>query len=396
MAKTIDPLGFLRGSSVEEKEEDDVIIKKDDKKEDDVIIKKEEKKSKEDSIKDIVKARDEATERAKKLEEELKSLRGIAPLKKVAEHLKKKTGKEDIEETDVDEYIERVRNRKKSLQEKEEALKKKDVEIKMMNIESSDEWQSDFVTPIRKAANNIFTTLANVGEDGKVKAEGLIKNAMSEIASLDDEGNAKTPIEIKAILSKLKKKYEDETGLDYDAPRINDIVSSVEEYHTRVFKADAAKKDWESERDQKKKEKIIESSQKEREFIKKEKESRDWIFDKEVKASDDVSTIKKVLGSEIDSYIAEEHKFLQDGLLRVDGYTPRGYGPLVLSLAKGKALDSAIAKIQSMQTEIDSLKKKMQSGLPKSKGQSSSDDDDGKEVKRSDVKDPLGFIRGNH
>lgn len=370
MSKTVDPIRAFRSTFTPD--DDELEIDPKDKKEegDKKDIKKEDppkKKEKEDNIAELRTARDKALAEKKALEDELKELRSLKPLKKVADHLKTKKGKQELADDDVEEFISVNRERKKSVEDLKGKLKNKDQEVKQLEIERSDEWKSDFIEPIKKSAANIYTIFANIDGDGKVKEEDLTKALMRDVVALDDKGNAKTPIEIKAAIARFKKIYEEKTGLDYEAPKMSEITSSIEDYHSKCFKADKAKKEWQKTLEEREKERVFESSQKQSAFTKKELESRDYLFGKFVE-SEEFKSMSELAGEEVVALAKEEHAFLQSGLRGDPEYKQRGYESLVTSLAKARAYDIIGQKLKAAQAENESLKKKLKSGLPPSKG----------------------------
>ncbi len=379
MSKEFDPLAMFRDDNLEE----EIIPPK--KEEEVVPPKKEEqnptppKKGKEDSIADLRKAKEAIQRERDELEKELSELRKLKPLKKVNDYITAKTKKDFLAEEDVDEYINRNRTRKQKVEELDKSLKTKDMALKELSIEHSDEWKTEYVKPIQKAAANIFTIIANQYEDskdGKIKTreEGLTKELMNKLVSLDAEGNPKTPLEIKAIVSKFRKEYEEKTGLEYEMPSLKDVVEAVETVHVNIARADRAKANWNEEIDKRKKEKIFEEAQKEKAFISKEIEGRDYLVSK-LKESDDIKSLSEIIGDEDEVVAAfnEEHEFLKKGVRKDPDYKPRGYDSLVKSLGKAKLFDKLVEKLKSVQQENEELKKYRDSGLPPPKGKKPGD-----------------------
>jgi hypothetical protein len=355
---------------------------------------KNKRKTREDNIADLKAARDKAQREFEKAQERLKDLEGLAPLKKVAEHLKKKKGKDAIEEEDVDEFIETNRTRKKSLTEFEQKLKEKDQIVKDLEIEKSDEWKTEYVAPIQKAATNIFTTLAQVGDDGRVIGEDLTKNLMSELAQVDDKGNPKTPLEIKQVIRRFQKKFFDETGVEYDAPSIPEISEGIEKYHSKVKSAFEAKKNWSEAQENRKKEKIFEMSKNEKEVLEKEIKGRDYIFNKVIN-SDDFKGAVEIIGEDLINAAKSEHEYMQGILKQDETAKPRGYEGLINSLAKGKAFDVLLTKFRDAQKKIEELEADLGSSIPHRSRSKHIEDKSGREAKPEEMSDPAAFLR-NH
>lgn len=397
MSKEFNPLDMFRDP--DELEEEIVPpLKKDDstppKKDDEQPPPAPPKKGKDDSIADLRKAKEAIQKEKEELEKELADLRKLKPLKKVAEHLQKKTKKESLEDSDVDEYIDRNKNRKKRAEELEVAVKNKDLALKEISIEHSDEWKTEYVKPIQKAAANIFTVIANQYEDAdgnvKTREEGLTKELMNKLVSLDKDGNPKTSLEIKGIIAKFRKAYEEKTGFDYEVPPLREIVEAVETVHINLARADKAKANWNEELQKKNKERIFEESQKEKAFIEKEIAGRSYLVSK-LKDSQDVKEIKDILGEddEVVAAFDEEHEFLMKGLRKDADFKPRGHDALVKSLGKAKLFDKLAEKYKKLQSEYDELKSQRDAGLPPPKGKKPGESDRNREPKVELNKDNL-------
>lgn len=369
--EVIDPLKMFRDDfSVQddELEERGDPPKKEEKKE----VVQPPKKGKDDSIADLRKAKEALQKERDELQRERDELLGLKPLKKVAEHLKKKANKDSIEDADVDEYINRNKTRKQKVEELDKTVKNKDQAIKELSIEQSEEWQTDYVAPIKKAASNIFTIIANQHEDGdgkiKTREEQLTKQFMNELVALNADGHPKQPLEIKGLLNKFRKTYEEKTGLDYEMPSVKELVEAIESVHINIAKADKAKKNWNQELENKSKERIYEEAQKKKAWTDKELQGRDFLISK-LKDSDEVKELKEILDEEeVITAFDEEHEFLKKGVREDPDYKPRGYDVLVKSLGKAKLFDKLVEKFKSLTSENETLKKQRGSGLPPPKG----------------------------
>lgn len=398
MPKVFDPLAMFRQDD-EERFEDELenepvppkIEKKEEKKEDAPPP----KKGKDDSIADLRKAKEAIQKERDEYFQELAELRKLKPLKKVAEHLLKKTNKETIEEADVDEHlINKNRKRKQQIEELDKAIKNKDLALKEISIENSDEWKTEYVKPIRKAADNIFTIIANQYEDAegniKTREEALTKGLMNQLVSLDKDGNPRQPLEIKGIVSKFRKAYEEKTGLEYEMPSLKEIVEAVETVHINIARAEKAKSNWNEELEKKNKERIFEEAQREKTFITKELEGRDYEISK-LKESQDIKELKEVIGDEDEVFAAfnEEHEFLKKGIRKDPDFKQRGYPELIKSLGKAKLFDKLVEKFKALQTENGELKKYRDAGLPPPKGKKPGESDRNRDQPKEITKDSI-------
>jgi signal recognition particle subunit SEC65 len=207
---------------------------------------------------------------------------------------------------------------------------------------------------------------------------------------LDKNGNPRQPLEIKGIVSKFRKAYEEKTGLEYEMPSLKEIVEAVETVHINIAKADKAKANWNEELERKQKERIFDESQKEKAFIEKEVSARDYVISK-LKDSQDVKELQEIIGDE-DEVIAafnEEHEFLKKGVRKDSDYKPRGYPELVKSLGKAKLFDKLAEKYKSLQAEYDELKGQRDAGLPPPKGRKPGDSERSREKPKEITKDNL-------
>lgn len=400
---TSDPLGFLRKTATQQLEDEDIVIDEDSLEKDKEKEKEKEKEKKKDTPPPKGKEENIAALRAQKdalkkekdaLEQEIAELRKLKPLSKVADYIKKKSNKDTFEESDVDEVLIKTnKERKQKLGELDQKLKSKDEAIKELSIEQSEEWQTEYVAPVKKAATNIFATVSSVKDDGTVREEELTNNFIRSLVKLDDEGNPKTPTQIRSELARFRKAFEEKTAIDYEAPRLSELVEAVEAYHDKIFKAGKARKAWDQTLEEKKKERIFNEAKTNEAYIEKELKGRNYLFEK-MKGTESYKTASSLVSDEEFSKIAEsEHEFLQSTVKPNQSIPKRSYDEMLLSLAKGKAFDSLATKLSELQKENESLKKKLQSGLPPAKGVPKNDDKQIIEDGDDDIGDPMGFLR---
>ncbi len=344
-ARGIDPMAFLKGTD----------IKDTDKKEENVDVKPQPAKELKSQLEKVKKEKEELAKKIKELEERTGEISELEPLRPVADYLKKKTGKLDPE-TVTNELIEKNRKRKKELAEKEEALKNKDQKIKEISIDQSDEWQNEYVKPIVQAREILETSIYNVDNQGKVRHPELMKELFNRIVSVDNEGNTKTSLEIKAEIRKFATEYEKATGLDYEAPLLKEVVDSVNAFHSRIKTAQQARQEWSQTIESKKRERDFESAKKREKEIEKELKGRDYIFS-EYKESIDAKSLSDVFEdpNEFIKAAEDEHLYLKEALSGKSDLKRREYNEFIDIAAKGKMFDKLVSRIKELTSKVKEL-----------------------------------------
>lgn len=320
----------------------------------------------------------------KELEEKEKKIAEFAELeavRPVAEHIKKKQGKLDSDA--VNNYIESQRQRKASLSEKEKEIKDKDERLKEIEITHSDEWRTEYQEPIRKSNEYLVATLVKTNSEGKAVEPELHTTLLRDLVAIGPNGEKKTPIEIKGILKKFSDSFEKKTGMEWDVPRLEDVVNGVDSFHDKIIKAETAKKNWEESKQNRLKERAFDESKKNEAFVKKEIANRDYAFDKIVDEEFDFSLIEDK--DKLIEAIREEHKSMNDVLARKENAKPKDYKSYLTSVAKAKAFDEISANYAKLIEENKKLKADINSSLPH-RGKS-----DTKYVSKSD-ESPTAFL----
>lgn len=368
-AKTIDPTAFLTGNP-----NDFIDVEEDTKENKQDVVPEQKKEVKKDPPAKELKHQYEKTK--KELEElrskyeqyeaKVKELEELDPLKPVAEYVKKKAGK--IDQDTVNEYIiKKGSERKKALSEFEQKLKLKDQQVKELNIEQSQEWQEDYIAPINKARDTLIASIVNFDNDGKVKHNPAIyQELFSELISVDKDGRAKTPTEMRAAIRKFEASYAKATdGDEYDAPSLREVQDAVASFHSSVSKAQKAKSEWDSLLQERQKEKAYEEAKKQEALHKREVEGRDFLYEK-YKNSLSLKELDGIIDpNDFISAAEEEHQYLSSLMLRKEGIKPRAYEQFIDLAARGKMFDALVEKYKEIQAELEQFKKDQKSGSPR-------------------------------
>jgi len=350
-AEIEDPLELFRAQ--------DTPIKVEEPKKDEV------KKDEEDDKKPVKVLRQERDNLRKELadkEAKLKELEEFAPLKPIAEHIKKKAGK--IDPDVVNDFIERNRTRKKELVSKEETLKKKDQDLREFSIQATDEWRENYEKPLNEARHNFAATVVKVDKEGKPIAPDLHANLMQKLITVNEKGEPKTPIEIKGILKAFAEEFEKKTGVEWDVPTVSSVVSDVNSIHKSIIAANKAKTDWEEEITKKKQERIFDEQKKTEAFRKKELENRAYAFDSFLENLDKTELEGIVDPNIIITSLKTEHSAFNDVLLKKEGAKPKDYKEYLAIFAKAAAYETLLAKAKELSAENKKLLEDVKSGLP--------------------------------
>lgn len=360
MDKIEDPMDAFNAVTKDDTVKDDT--KKDDSKNDDSSKqKKDDKKTKDDSIKDLRSQRDSLAEEKKKLEEKLRSYEGLEsfkPLSKIKEYLEKKTGKNSIDEKDVEEFIERNKQRKKSLSSIEEKLKEKDLLIKELDIDKSDEYKNEFMVPLAEAKTALVSVISNFDNDKKIKHPELINSLYSVISKAKEDGSPLNALEIKPILKEFSDKYKKKTGEDYDAPSVREVVDAVSQLNKKAQSAINARKNWDSIIEEKNKERAYNESLKREKLLEQEIRGRNEIIYEIVESFDGDSFSGFVKKEDFEKTVRDHHKYFNSLLRKEEGVKPRGYKSLIESLAKADLFDKLLEELNKTREELSSEKAK--------------------------------------
>ena len=394
--KNVDPTGFLSKPTIEK--EDDVIEPTVKKEEGEKPTPAKELKTQLEKTKkeraDIQKKFEEAEARIKELEAKTGEASELEALRPVAEYLKKKAGKLDADVVEK-ELIQKNRERKKQLVEKDEKLSLKDKQIQEISIEHSEEWQEDYVKPINESRDNLVASIVNLDNEGKIRNPELMHSLMQRLVMVNDQGVPKTSLEIKQELKAFANEYEKKTGLEYDFPILREVVDAVSVFHNKVISASKAKADWQQSVENKRKEREFEQVQQRQSSIKKEIEARDYYFNR-YKADLKIDELEDIL-DDPDDFIAaaaEEHKFLKAALSGDSSIQPRQYNEFIDLAAKGKMFDALTKKVRELQRELKSFRKDEKS--PKFNGGAKASVADGEKLTKDNIPagyNPTGFLQ---
>lgn len=333
------------------------------------VVNKVEEPQKEEPVKVLRADRDRLKKELEDREKRLKELEDLEPIRPVAEHIKKKQGKLDPDA--VNNYIEAQKKRKAELFEKEKLIKDKDERLKDIEITHSDEWKTEYQEPIRKSNEYLVATLVKTNDEGKAMEPELHTQLLRQLVEVGPNGEKKTPVEIKGILRKFSDVFEKKTGMEWDIPRLEDVVNGIDTFHDKLLKAENAKKNWEEDKNQRLREKAFDESRKTEAFVKKEIENRNYAFSKIVDEEFDFSLIEDK--DDLVEEIKQEHISMNDVLARKENAKPKDYKTFLLSVAKAKAYDKISSNYKKLIEENKKLKEDLNSSLPhRGKSESSS------------------------
>lgn len=389
------PIDFLR--NITSVTDDDDKEKKAEKKEE-----KKDDKGKDENVKTLRQLRDAEKARADKLQKEIEDLKkefeskkGLEVLDPIADYIKKKEGKLDPDA--VNNYISKNKKRKEDLSklpDLEQKLEEKDKKIKEFSIESSDEWVKNYQRPIEEAGQSLFATVINLDKDDKPKHEGLVKGFLSSILKLDDKGNPPNALQIRSALSRFSKHYEDQTGEEYEAPRLNDLVDGVNSYVSRIKKAGDAKQNWEKEVESNRKNREFSEIEKQQALQKRELGAREILFKKFVD-SDEFKEVRELVGDEAETIAQEEHVNLQKVYKGEPPDKKRQYHEYIKFITQGLLFEKLVTKLKDVQAKLEKAEKDRDAGLGAKGGKRTTAKDDSvdKEEKAEDVGNPLDFLK---
>jgi hypothetical protein len=312
---------------------------------------------------DLRRARDEAVERANKLQEQLDQIKekGVvdSSYEPVLELIKSEA------EGDPETFIASYSERKKKLSELNENLESANKRIRDLDIRSSDEWQKEVVNPLLKAENDIYANIAGSyarksGENIVIDHKELFDPFISSLVGKDIPENA---IELKARIKEFSKKFKDKTGEDLDiAGTTRDITTSLADIRETRDRAVSLQNNWETERAEissRSKQEALERQKAEKEdFVNtvKQSTSRAYLsFDTKVlngAISDD-----DVKNAFLDSY-KESVSVIED-----PSSAPE-WGDMMTKNAKGRMFDNLLAKFQEIHEELEEYKNSEKDGLP--------------------------------
>ena len=319
-------------------------------------------KGKAEQFAELKKAKEDAEKKAEDLQKKLDeaSKNNFEPLKPVAEYLTKKFGKVDDEA--VNNFITKNKERKAKYTDAEKALQEKEGTIKELSIRHSNEWKENYEQPINKASEAFFATLANVDGEGKAKNPELVAHLQRSLLMTDEKGNPYNATQVKGIITKFAKEYEDRTGEEYEIPSIAEVTRSIESVFTKYTKAQKAEKNWEEEIRKNREEKEFEEHEEmsrrlDRENKLREKEINDFISEYNQEEIDGVISTE-----DFEKEIRDQHTYVINSSLGTAA--KRRYSQFVELTAKGNLLPTVIKKYRDLEARLKDAEAKLNSGLP--------------------------------
>ncbi len=294
------------------------------------------------------------------LKKQITESQELKPLSKIAEYLKQKEGK--VDEESVNKFIEKGKERKKQLLDLDGKYKEKDAKLKEIDITLSDEWVENFAKPIAKASDSLTATLANIDNEGKIKHPELIEEFKQLLIQTDKEGKPRTSVQIKALTQKFADKYHELTKEEYEVPRINDIVDSVNSLVDGYVKAVTTKSNWNEYLKERQKEKAFEKAKQEEVLTRKELEGRQYMVNKVIEDFDYKSLEGIVEKDEVEEIAKKHHDFFTK--LAKGEEKSLGYDTIIAKITKADLYDKLVEENKKLRSDLANEKKKSKSGLP--------------------------------
>lgn len=331
--------------------------------------KKAEEDKRANSARELRAQRDRLQAENEELQKELKRLR---PLKPVADHLSKKKGNEELEDDDITSFIETNRARKRNLTEISAKLAEKDKVLQDLDITRSDMWVNGYQKEIENANTALSTTVADfeekIGDDGKPFNAVIAPKSTGEflrfLRSQDQSGNPPTVEQIKIALTKFKRQFKEESGVEYNGT-LSEIVPSTQALHNKVRAAQIARSDWSKATEERAREQRLRQIEEEKRYVQVEIDSRNQevvnaLSSKDVK---DLSYLDED-GFSVADHIRDTHEFMSAVLQKDPNTKPRGYASMITQLGKGAAFDHVASKLKEANAEIERLQAQLESSAP--------------------------------
>lgn len=359
------------------------------------------KKTKDDNIKALRQAKEAAEKELNDIKAENEKLKKLKSFEKIRDYISSKKGGQEVTDEDVEAYIAKNKTRKSELEKISNDYKEKDLALREFSIEHSDEWKNVYQKKIVQTSDILRTSILNVDANGQVRAPVATQKFIKTVVGFKKDENGVerplTPIEIKSALAAFKKEFEDEAGVDYEAPTLSELVKANEDFHKAAQDANNARRNWQKTLDENRKAKAYEESKRREREITQEVEGRNFLVSK-LKEDPEIKTVRDIVGDEIDTFIKEEHQFMNDALQGKEVQL-RGYDSMIATMAKAKSVPKLIAEIQRLKKEYEDLKDSIDSDSQRHIGSNSSRkntndvNDDGEiKLKPGEKYDPLKFL----
>jgi hypothetical protein len=204
------------------------------------------KQTPEESASILRKQRDEARQALKEKEEALEKASAQG---NIFDEVKKLINKDDVTPEDLKQIFSDYEFTKKEKAALEGSLKTAQDRLREYDINTSEEFQENFVKPIQLAADALTAEVCPISGDEFIPVPASAQGALK---SLLESGNI-TPATVKIALNKIKAAYENE-DIDYEMPNVRNVTEHLLAISKGVAAKDQAVADWETERDAKKKE----------------------------------------------------------------------------------------------------------------------------------------------
>ena len=392
MAKSVNPLEELFGTVAAEEEIEltpEQIKQKEDAEEAKRLEQEQQQQGKKkeppaERTSEVKKQRDEARAKLAELEQKYKELEELAPLKKVSEYLKKKTKAEKLQEKDIDDFIETNKKRKAELETTNKTLKEKDERLKEISIDLSDEWQKDYKQPLVKARNGLFATIAVLDDaSGEVKNPELFDGLVTRLLEANEKtGEPLELIQVKGVLGKFAKMYEEKTGQPYDIPSPLTVKNAIDSVASLAIKSFKARKDWEKTLEEKNKTKEYEEFEENEKRTKLELSAREKITNSIIFELDEDQFGGAFTKDEVEKSYKDTFEFMNG--VALGKVKPKVAKDGMITFAKGQMFDSLLEKYKELVKS-----KEVNKGLPRG-----STAEQSREVKKvaSKEENPKGWL----
>lgn len=328
------------------------------------------KKTAEESAAELRRQRDEAR---KALAEKEEQLAKASQAGTIFDEVKKLIKKDEVTPDDLKQIFDDYDFTKREKEALEKNLKETQAKLRDYDINSSPDFIDNYLKPIELAVESLKAEILPIIGD---EAMPVPNGAAEELEKLVESGNI-TPTSVKVALMKIKQAYVD-ADIDYEMPSVKNVTGYLLDIAKGVSEKNKAYEEWESVKEQKKREQEeaqqhrqgivqVKSRQERRkiaqEFLDRFVNNEDFDYLAEMHGADDVMTT-----------IAEQHSFLTD--IMDDPSKAPTYDGLLEAFAKAKLFDRMIEeKKGEMKLAIAKKEKVKMEGVarPASQSQDASD-----------------------
>lgn len=294
------------------------------------------KKTAEESAAELRRQRDEAR---KALAEKEEQLAKASQAGNIFDEVKKLIKKDEVTPDDLKQIFDDYDFTKREKEALEKNLKETQAKLRDYDINSSPEFVENYVKPIEMAVESLKAeVLPIIGGEPMPVPNG----AEGELEKLVESGNI-TPTSVKVALMKIKQAYVD-ADIDYEMPSVKNVTNYLLDIAKGVADKNKAYQEWESVKEEKKREQ--EESQKQRQGlvqVKSRQERRKIAqeFLNRFVQNEDFDYLAEMHGAEdVMSAIADQHSYLTD--VMDDPAKAPTYDGLLEAFAKAKLFDRMI------------------------------------------------------